>query len=69
MHDNQTFMPLTCGECGSINVVNPVNDPMVSARCQKCGHEAESDFAQQKRRERQGPKAYVLSKRSGPPTF
>ncbi len=30
--------PLTCSKCGSTDVVKPLNQRGVIARCQKCGH-------------------------------
>lgn len=32
--------PVTCSNCGSVNAVIPVNDPVVAIRCEDCGHHA-----------------------------
>ena len=33
------FKPVQCSECGSRNIVNPINEIRVVLRCLNCGHE------------------------------
>lgn len=39
IYDPEAAKPIQCSECGSREIVNPVNNSKVDLVCQNCGHE------------------------------
>lgn len=41
IHDPESIKPFQCSECGSRDIVNPVNNRKIDLLCQNCGHTQE----------------------------
>lgn len=72
MHITEPYKgPLTCSQCGSTNIMKPINDPKVELQCMNCGHTKESQESQinDPSREFSMDQTWTKTKDDGPPSF